>query len=239
MRKDLAPPDPLCTFTHVIKTHKVMKVEIEYGTAIEITPESRALLERAHKDGIVSMYSSTIEYPSDDSEYIHFEYTTDHKGINGYSFSRCRDSVTREFIVTLEQLEKMLYPDLIKHNLVEGDAVVITRGSHAVVRELAKKYNVPLFSSMETDSFEDEMKMKATHYRFIDKQIIRNDIDINVLSLDEFALKMMGLGKPISYKVKLNDNHEAVVTKYSIKVGCQTFPHSIVEELKAAIEKLK
>lgn len=211
-----------------------MKAKIKEGTSVLIAPESRALLERAHKDGIVNLYSGVINNPQFDSNYFYFVYGSD--GGDVYSFSRTL-TVSHDLVVTVEQLEKMLYP--IKHNLVEGDAVVITRGSHAVVRELAIKYNIPLFSDMETDSFEDEMKIGATHYRFVGKKIIRNDVNTNVLSLDEFALKMMGLGKPTSYKVKLNDNHEAVVTKDSIKVGCQTFPHSVVEELKAAIEKLK
>ena len=213
-----------------------MKVEIKEGTSVLIAPESRALLERAHKDGIVNLYGGVIENPSYDSNYFYFEYDTDTAVEDGYSFSRACN-VSYDNIVTIEQLEKMLYP--IKHNLVEGDAVVITRGSHAVVRELAKKYNVPLFPGMKTDSFEDEINWGSEHYKFGGDKIIRNSTNINVLSLDEFALKMMGLGKPTSYKVKLNDNHEAVVTKDSIKVGCQTFPHSIVEELKAAIEKLK
>jgi 5'(3')-deoxyribonucleotidase len=213
-----------------------MKVKIKEGTSVLITPESRALLERAHKDGIVNLYVGTIKHPNYDSDFSCFEYNIDITVEDGYSFSRTL-TVSHDLVVTVEQLEKMLYP--IKHNLVEGDAVVVTRGSHAVVRELAKKYNVPLFSSMETDSFEDETNWGSEHYKFTGKQIIRNSTNINVLSLDEFALKMMGLGKPISYKVKLNDNHEAVVTKDSIKVGCQTFPHSVVEELKAAIEKLK
>jgi hypothetical protein len=212
------------------------KKTIKEGTSVSIAPESRALLERAHKDGIVNLYSGVIENPSYDSDYSYFEYGTDIFVEGGYSFSRILHA-SSDLVVTVEQLEKMLYP--IKHNLVEGDAVVITRGSHAVVRELATKYNVPLFPSMETDSFEDEMNWGSQHYRFVGDKIIRNDANINVLSLDEFALKMMGLGKPTSYKVKLNDNHEAVVTKDSIKVGCQTFPHSVVEELKAAIEKLK
>jgi len=211
-----------------------MKAKIKEGTSVLIAPESRALLERAHKDGIVNLYSGVINNPQFDSNYFYFVYGSD--GGDVYSFSRTL-TVSHDLVVTVEQLEKMLYPT--KHNLVEGDAVVITRGSHAVVRELAIKYNIPLFSDMETDSFEDEMKIGATHYRFVGKKIIRNDVNTNVLSLDEFALKMMGLGKPTSYKVKLNDNHEAVVTKDSIKVGCQTFPHSVVEELKAAIEKLK
>jgi hypothetical protein len=38
--------------------------------------------------------------------------------------------------------------------------------------------------------------------------------------------------------VKLNDNHDAIVTKDGIKVGCQTFSHDIVEKLKNAIEEI-
>lgn len=44
--------------------------------------------------------------------------------------------------------------------------------------------------------------------------------------------------KPTSIAVKLNDSYEAVVTKDSIKVGCQTFPISILKELNEAAAKL-
>lgn len=39
--------------------------------------------------------------------------------------------------------------------------------------------------------------------------------------------------------VKLNDNYQAVVSKDTIKVGCQTFPVSILDELKEAHKKLQ
>lgn len=39
--------------------------------------------------------------------------------------------------------------------------------------------------------------------------------------------------------VKLNDSYTAVITEKGIKVGCQTFPLSIVEELAKAIKTIK
>jgi hypothetical protein len=131
-----------------------MKTNIAPGTSVKISKESRALLERAHKDGIVKMYKATLEKPEQDNQYSYFAYSVDFTIEERYSFSRfC--TTEPKCLVTVEQLEKMLYP--VKHNLVGGDAVKITPGSHAVVRELAKKYNVPLFPDMENDSYKDEM----------------------------------------------------------------------------------
>jgi hypothetical protein len=39
--------------------------------------------------------------------------------------------------------------------------------------------------------------------------------------------------------VQLNEKHKAKVSKDSIEVGCQTFPHSIVKDLADAIAKVK
>ena len=211
-------------------------VNINPNTSVKISKESRALLERAHKDGIIRMYGATLEEPKYDDSYRYFAYSEDFTIEERYSFSRfC--TTEPKCLVTVEQLEKMLYP--MKHNLVEGDAVKITPGSHAVVRELAKKYNVPLFKDMEEDSYEDEMNFNcpARYYRFSVNQIIRNDVNVNLISLDEFALKMMGSYKPSYVEVKLNEQHVAVVSKNNIKVGCQSFPHSIVGELQKAIEQ--
>jgi len=43
---------------------------------------------------------------------------------------------------------------------------------------------------------------------------------------------------PDEVTLKLNDKHDAIVTKDGIKVGCQTFSHDIVEKLKKAIEEI-
>jgi hypothetical protein len=43
---------------------------------------------------------------------------------------------------------------------------------------------------------------------------------------------------PDEITLKLNDKHDAIVTKDGIKVGCQTFSHDIVEKLKNAIEQI-
>jgi hypothetical protein len=212
-----------------------MKINIKPGILVAISKESRALLERAHREGIVKMYKSTLEDPQVDNLYSYFKYDDDCSVDECYSFVRYGEDVNLADAVTVEQLKEMLYP--IKHNLVMSDAVKITPGSHAVVRELAKKYNISLFPDMEKDSFEDEMKF-SKYYKFSGKQIFRNDVNINVLSLDEFALKMMGLYKPSYVNVKLNEQHMAVVSKNNIKVGCQTFSHSIIGELQKAIEQI-
>jgi hypothetical protein len=60
------------------------------------------------------------------------------------------------------------------------------------------------------------------------------------------AIKGDGLSRPFpdvvecgkEINVKLNDKHDAIVTKDGIKVGCQTFSHDIVYKLKNAIEEI-
>lgn len=205
-----------------------MKVNIAAGTAVKISPESRALLERAHNDGLIEMYENTFSQPIKDKEWKYFMLNSDNEWMRSDS-PIC--------ILSVEELEKMLYP--VTHNLVSGDSTPITRESHIIVRELAKKYNIPMHRGMEEDTYEKEMSYSTTHYKYNGSQIIRNsNVRDNGLSLDVFILKMMGLHKPSSIEVKLNENHTATVTKDSIKVGCQTFPHSVVGELQKAIEEM-
>lgn len=58
------------------------------------------------------------------------------------------------------------------------------------------------------------------------------------LTLDDLYKPDCPLVKPQSVQVKLNDGHTAEVTKEGIKVGCTTFPLSVVAELAAAVEKI-
>jgi hypothetical protein len=53
-----------------------------------------------------------------------------------------------------------------------------------------------------------------------------------------FVLELVSKS-PKVVKVKLNENHTAEVSKDGIKVGCQTFPIGIVEELEKAIKSLE
>lgn len=57
-----------------------------------------------------------------------------------------------------------------------------------------------------------------------------------IVTLDDLY-EMESFG-PKSAKVKLNENHAAIVTKDSIKVGCQTFPVSIIQDLADALVKV-
>lgn len=38
--------------------------------------------------------------------------------------------------------------------------------------------------------------------------------------------------------VKLNDSYEAVIDSNYVRVGCQTFPHSIIKEIQSAIDQM-
>ena len=60
-----------------------------------------------------------------------------------------------------------------------------------------------------------------------------NKNKLNV-SLREFKNFIQGKGiykEPFSKIIKLNDKHEAIVTKENIKVGCQSFTHVKLKEL--------
>ena len=47
------------------------------------------------------------------------------------------------------------------------------------------------------------------------------------------------LAKHVTFEVKLNDSHTAIVSKDTIQVGCQTFKAGIITSLAAAWEKAK
>ncbi len=57
-----------------------------------------------------------------------------------------------------------------------------------------------------------------------------------VSSLDAVLIHLSS--PPTTAEVKLNSQYTAVVSKTEIKVGCQTFPVSILKELQSAVDKL-
>jgi hypothetical protein len=99
--------------------------------------------------------------------------------------------------------------------------------------------------------------VKGTTLKYkVDNVVIRKDNDkaglspacVNFLKAHGYVVGIMGetLSRPfpdvVEYSkeinVKLNDKHDAIVTKDGIKVGCQTFSHDIVYKLKNAIEQI-
>lgn len=102
------------------------------------------------------------------------------------------------------------------------------------------------------------VQQKSGNSKFKVKQVgLRYDDDSNGLSvissvsLEEngYAVVLFGSSHNIPYEasvvieekpitVKLNDTYEAVVSKDGIRVGCQTFSHDVVNELKKAIEQI-
>ena len=76
------------------------KKTIESGTSVRITKISRALLERAHKDGIIKMYKTTIDCPSEDHCWEYFKF---------YDNEWCRTD-TPGTVITVKELENILYP---------------------------------------------------------------------------------------------------------------------------------
>lgn len=79
---------------------KKKTIEIEPGTTVKISKESRALLERAHKDGIIRMYESTLEKPKDDIYWDHFTL----------SLSGEWARIDGKANMSVEELENILYP---------------------------------------------------------------------------------------------------------------------------------
>lgn len=43
---------------------------------------------------------------------------------------------------------------------------------------------------------------------------------------------------PQEITIKLNDDYDAIITKETVKVGCQTFPVALIKEIQSAIDKL-
>jgi hypothetical protein len=79
---------------------KKKKIKFEPNTTVSISPESRALLERAHKDGLTVMYPDTLNFPDNDNQWKYFVLSGD---------EWCRSDVEHNGI-TIEELESMLYP---------------------------------------------------------------------------------------------------------------------------------
>jgi hypothetical protein len=76
------------------------KKTIESGTSVKITKESRALLERAYKDGTIAMYNGTLRNLEDDNYWEYFKF---------YDNEWCR-SDTPGTVITVKELENILYP---------------------------------------------------------------------------------------------------------------------------------
>ena len=76
-------------------------MKIEPGTTVQISKKSRALLERAHKDGIIVMYPQTLLHPEDDSDWDYFT-----PSLSG-EWSRVNGGGANMLV---EELENILYP---------------------------------------------------------------------------------------------------------------------------------
>jgi hypothetical protein len=88
-------------------------IKIEPGTVVKITKKSRALLERARKDGIIRMYDSTFLRPEEDYMWCYFT-----PGLYG-EWSRVNDRTEN---MSVEELENILYPkpQITFHNSIIG-----------------------------------------------------------------------------------------------------------------------
>lgn len=77
------------------------KVNIATGTTVKISKKSRALLERAHNDGLIRMYSVTFMEPSNDKHWKYFK------------LFECGEWTRTDIvgtIISVEELEDILYP---------------------------------------------------------------------------------------------------------------------------------
>lgn len=57
--------------------------------------------------------------------------------------------------------------------------------------------------------------------------------------VQESEFKNYKYRKTSSKKVKLNDDYDAIVSKDTIQVGCQTFPISILDDLAKALKEIQ
>jgi hypothetical protein len=71
-------------------------------------------------------------------------------------------------------------------------------------------------------------------------KLVREEFDktgwVVVLVGDNNEVPVGQVKESTSIVVKLNDKYEAVIDERTVVVGCQTFPHSVIAEIQAAID---
>jgi hypothetical protein len=120
--------------------------------------------------------------------------------------------------------------------------------------EISSSWDPDYFELVETETFEDKIvkayKMIGTsvYWRNNNNKILQHKVQSIIIESNTIRLWNRTSGtyldygriieKPKEVEVKLNEAHNATVTENTIKVGCQTFPISIIDDLVKAKKEL-
>ena len=120
----------------------------------------------------------------------------------------------------------------MKHQLKENDTLAnVTAEQWAVIKAIAKANDVPIFRTTLEREYPCE---NYAHLSMLQGDLAGNrciDGSDVALSFETFISKMLGTYKDPNIEVVLNDRHTAIVSKDSVKVGCQTFSYEVIERL--------
>jgi len=129
-----------------------------------------------------------------------------------------------------------------RFRLVKPVTMDFEKAGSLIGKKIRSKYwycDSPTITSITTYKLLEESKRSAnviSHHRKVKKDfIILVSGTLNVPMTDDITIVP---DKPTEYDVKLNSEYTAKVTKDTIEVGCQTFPVSILKDLREAHNKL-
>lgn len=104
----------------------------------------------------------------------------------------------------------------------DGNSSFVVNSAHVVIAESSRDVNA---SSLVVD----EVAKHGYCVYVMGKNNHNLEIQIPLYNVD--------LYKDMEVEIQLNDDYKAIVTKKEIKVGCQTFDPSVVEQLAAALKR--
>jgi hypothetical protein len=117
----------------------------------------------------------------------------------------------------------------MKHQLKHGDTLAnVTAEQLNVIKEIAEIRGIEVCSYFLKKGLSAFPNIIIVNGIIAGLAVTNTD---NEISFETFISKMLGTYKDPNIEVVLNDSHTAIVSKDSIKVGCQTFTHEAIERL--------
>jgi hypothetical protein len=116
----------------------------------------------------------------------------------------------------------------------------VTLAEAKTILKLCIDNDVPVYEKTFLKPFDE--KYPNYHWNGVFNEILQNneksyinDNEYMFVSFTEFCNYIKGQGKvikaPFKIELKLNSEYNAIVTKYDITVGCQSFSHDIIQQL--------
>lgn len=122
------------------------------------------------------------------------------------------------------------------HTMKEGTYTTVTKEEYSTIIGICEIHDIPY------SRFLNDRTYKVLHW---DGEMLhgRGDAGGNTieLSVSDFTIQlmMMAVNKPKTIQVQLNSLYTAYVTKDHVKVGCQTFPMSVMDKINDAIQRVR